>query len=426
MNIKDKIKYSKAYKITKDKDENDLIFAKEYFEVPEKFLSINPKISIGVSPDKMKFNHDLQLNDEKKISKLNLILSPRNSILKQNSKLLADDRIIKTEETTKRRFSIFSLKEKYFPKKQKLNDFKEMKITDRNELNKKNYNTIEPNKMVNNIHYKYRTFKDLKKIFKESIEREKYYKSKGTNNLIPIKVDSNIKKKYYSQEKKLKFNQTVKSNEEKYFKNLAKKCNKKEKELLINKIEDYRMKRQLKDYIENNKILSEKFGDNYWLFNLRRSDKNDFIRLNYVNVGNSNREIWKAYVDYPDKDIELIKDPYTSTRYKMPILINLSKKNKKVIKKFPNIKDINEIKIEGKNLVKKEFKDILDITESNSNCKFKLYKDPRENNKDYVNNFTCKELYDYNTVRSKGSDNRYKKSRTINKVNKRYSFYSIS
>ena len=96
-------------------------------------------------------------------------------------------------------------------------------------LNKKNYNTIEPNKMSNNIHYKYRTFKDLKKIFKESIEREKYYKSKGTNNLIPIKVDSNIKKEYFSQEKKLKFNQTAKSNEEKYLKNLAKKCKKKRK-----------------------------------------------------------------------------------------------------------------------------------------------------------------------------------------------------
>ena len=392
--------------------------------VPEKYLSINPKISIGVSPDKKQLNHN-PINNEKKKSKLNLILSSRNSIKKQNSKMLSNDKITKTEETAKRKFSIFSLKEKLIPKKQKLNSINKLKINI-NELNKKNYNNNEPKKNTINIHYKYRTFKDLKKMFKESIEREKYYKLKGTNNLIPISVDSNIKKKYFSQEKKLKFNQTMKSNEEKYLKYLAKKCKKEEKELLINNIEDYRMKRQLKECIENNKILSEKFGDNYWLFNLRRSDKNDFIRLNYVNVGNSNREIWKAYVDYPDKDIELINDPYNNTKIKMPILINLNKKSKKEIKKFPNIKDINEIKIEGKNLAKKEFKELIDITESNSNCKFKLYKDPREKNKEYINNFTCRELYEYNTIRSKDNNNKYKNSRTKNKANKRYSFYSIS
>lgn len=57
MNVKsNKIQYEKAYIITKDKDENDLIDAKEYFESPDKFLSINPKISIGVSPNKRNYN----------------------------------------------------------------------------------------------------------------------------------------------------------------------------------------------------------------------------------------------------------------------------------------------------------------------------------------------------------------------------------
>ena len=91
---------------------------------------------------------------------------------------------------------------------------------------------------------------------------------------------------------------------------MAKKCKKEQSELLINTIEEYRIKNKINEYVENNKILSEKFGDNYWLFSLRRPDKNDFIRLNYVNVGNRDREIWKRFVDYPDKEIELTNDPY--------------------------------------------------------------------------------------------------------------------
>ena len=162
----------------------------------------------------------------------------------------------------------------------------------------------------------------------------------------------------------------------------------------------------LEEYIENNKILSERFGNNYWLFNLRRSDKNDFIRLNYVNVGNSKREIWKTFIDYPDKDFEFINDPYNKIKNKIPIFINFNKKNNKV-KKLPDIKSINEIKIDGKNLVKKEFKDIIEASESKKNkCKFKVYKDPRENNKNNMNNFTCRELYEFKKIKIKDNQNK--------------------
>ena len=50
MNQKNKIKFQKGYIISRDKDENDLLDAKEYFEQADKFLDVNPKILIGVSP----------------------------------------------------------------------------------------------------------------------------------------------------------------------------------------------------------------------------------------------------------------------------------------------------------------------------------------------------------------------------------------
>ena len=429
MNLKNKIKYSKGYIIIKDTDENDLIDAKEYFEQPEKYLTLNPKIAIGVSPYKTKFyqQNKLELNTIEKDNQKKLKLS-RNSSKKRNSINIINDNITKTEEPKKLR-SLFSLKEKPIPAKLKLDnifDNQKLKMQDINQnknnniLKQKRFYTLESKKIKDNIHYQFRTFKELKKLFKDSIEREKYFKSQGTNDLMPIRTDSNIKKKYFSQEKRLKFNETAKINEEKFLKFIAKKCKKDENELLINNIEDFRLKKQIQEYVENNKILSEKFGDNYWLFSLRRSDKNDFLRLNYINVGNNKREIWKRFLDYPDKDIELINDPYNKTKNKITNMTNFSNRYKNEINKIPNLKGINDIKIEGKNLAQKEFKDIVDITQlSQNNCKFKLYKDPRENNKNYVSNFTCREFYKFNNIKirnlNKNDNNKYQKTLDKNK-----------
>ena len=394
MNKKNKIVYSKGFIITKDREEKDLIEIKECFEEPTKFLITNPKIKIGVSPDKIKPNININpiktfSSFDQKISKKeknnNLLLYSRNNPMNYaNHDLLFNERILKTEKT-KRPFSILSLRDKCTPRKLKLSNISQKE---------KNKNKI---KNLINVHYQYKTFKDLKKIFKDSIEREKYFKSKGTNGLIPLKTDINIKKKFFSQEKRLKFNQTIKSNEEKYLKTLAKKCKKEQSELLINTIEEYRIKNKINEYVENNKILSEKFGDNYWLFSLRRPDKNDFMRLNYVNVGNRDREIWKRFVDYPDKEIELTNDPYNINN-KNNLLFKF---NKKLKNKIPNIKGIIEMKIDGQNLAQKEFRDITEFVSNQKNNLFKLYKDPRENNKNYINSFTCKEIYSFNTVNNK-------------------------
>ena len=101
-------------------------------------------------------------------------------------------------------------------------------------------------------------------------------------------------------------------------------------------------------------------------------------------------------------------------------MTNFSNRYKNEINKIPNLKGINDIKIEGKNLAQKEFKDIIDITQlSQNNCKFKLYKDPRENNKNYVSNFTCREFYKFNNIKirnlNKNDNNKYQKTLDKNK-----------
>lgn len=429
MNQKNKIKFHKGYIISRDKDENDLLDAKEYFEEADKYLNVNPKILIGVSPHHK--TSDFKLKGLKSLSEKELektennnndhlkTLSRNDNHIIENSKLNINEGISKTI-VPKTTLSLLSLKEKLNLKKEKL---KNGKIKLSNILNNKKYNlTLDTKISKDHIHYQFRSLKDLKKIFQDSLEREKHFKTKGTNDLIPLKTDINIKKKYFSQEKRLKYNQTARLNTEKYLKYLAKKCKKDENELLINNIEDFRLKKQLLEYIENNKILSEKFGDNYWLFSLRRSDKNDFIRYNYFNIGNNNREIWKKFIDYPDKDVELTNDPYNQKKNKVSILKNFNKAFKNKIEIIPNIKGFNEIKIEGKNLVNKEFNDIMQTSERyKNNCKFKLYKDPREKNQFFIKNFTCRESYKYNSL-SNSNNNRYNSdSKHKNKINKCFS-----
>ena len=426
MNQKNKIKFQKGYIISRDKDENDLLDAKEYFEQADKYLNVNPKILIGVSPRHKISDYNIKSLSDQELEKTEKnnndhlkSLSRNDNHIIENSKLNINEAISKTIEP-KTTLSLLTLKEKLNLKKEKL---KNRKIKLNNILNNKKYNSSLDSKInKDNIHYKFSSLKDLKKIFKDSLEREKHFKTKGTNDLMPLKTDINIKKKYLSQEKRLIYNQTARINTEKYLKNLAKKCNKDKNELLINNIEDFRLKKQLLEYIENNKILSEKFGDNYWLFSLRRSDKNDFIRYNYFNIGNNDREIWKKFIDYPDKDVELTNDPYNQKKNKASILTNFNKTFKNKVERIPNIKGFNEIKIEGKNLANKEFNDIIQTSERyKNNCKFKLYKDPREKNQFFIKNFTCRESYKYNSLRNSNNNKYNSGSKHKNKINKCFS-----
>ena len=56
------------------------------------------------------------------------------------------------------------------------------------------------------------------------------------------------------------------------------------------------------------KGIRDKFGNNYWVADLRRPKKQDEIRINYLQNGNINKYPEKI-IDYADKEIEFINDP---------------------------------------------------------------------------------------------------------------------
>ena len=321
-----------AFLIKKDDDENHKNDVKEYFENIKQFLNKNPKISIGKFHIHQHKNNNIE--EKKCHSTVNNKNFSRNINLNSN-KLIAHTDINNIDiELPKPEICITSYKSKHkIPIK--------IKRRNRNSITeRKNYS--------NDIHYKYKSFEDLKKIFSSSKEREIKFKLKGTNNLIPLKTDNNIKKKFLEQGKNLEYNLVYKSDSERYFQNLANKCKKRESDLLVNNIQNYRMKKQIKEYLENNKLLSEKLGNNYWLFNLRRSPKHDYIKFNYCNIGTKEREIWIKYNDYPDKDIELINLPNNKNKKNIRFSTEINKnknKTKEIIQKINNFEDI---KIEGK------------------------------------------------------------------------------
>lgn len=368
---KSDITNKKRYIIKKDKDENDILDIKEYFEKTDKFLNNNPKMSIGILPNYFRKKNK---NEEIKVSlPLNSFKTKRKSRNVRASKLFLNENNSNMKSPRKDFYLLsYNNKNKTFDKKEQ------------NNFNKNN-------DRKNDIHYKLKSFEDLKNIFSDGKKREKEFKLKGTNDLIPLKTETNIKREYITQGKQLKFNSVYKSSSEKYIKKLAKKCKRNETELLVNNVQNFRIKKQIKDYVENNKILAEKFGDYYWLFSLRRSRKNDFMRFDYYNVGTSEREIWKRFVDYPDKDIEMVNLPYGKGKKNLRLYTDIYKDNKD---KIPKVNELDDIKIEGKNLVKKEYNDVIDSYNSyHKNINFKIYKDPKEEDKNYVKDLVYKEIY---------------------------------
>ena len=83
--------------------------------------------------------------------------------------------------------------------------------------------------------------------------------------------------------------------------------------------------------------------------------------------------------------------PYGKGKKNLRLYTDIYKDNKD---KIPKVNELDDIKIEGKNLVKKEYNDIIDSYNSyHKNINFKIYKDPKEEDKNYVKDLVYKEIY---------------------------------
>lgn len=491
--------HKKGFVLKKDNDIDDLRDIKEYFEDSNKYLTNFPKVKIGSNVFRTKKRKEIisseGVNAPKKTTQEDFLASSTNNQImlgknitlvnksnntKKNLKISSSQNNIfgtTDEKVTKKQlkvrpksslsvFSINNKKEKYIINKNNhtiknhfetnkiqknktdiittFNTINNGKLTHREKgknhyissIEKTNNNENEKNNNAD-IHYKYKSLQEMLEIFCKSKKREELFISKGTNDLIPKEVSDKVRKKFMHQEKILEKKMLHKNKSDFFSKYLSKKCDRKEENLLFNSIEDYRLKRQMIDYIDKIKPLRAKYGDNYWLFTLRRAEVQKNLRKNYVNIGTDEHENWVTVIDFPDKDLEIINNPEGLLKNKNNMItknnkniclfrnnsayeikshkkLNLKKKNNLIKNSeiydndVANVLKLNEMKIEGKNLVKKEFYKVfsasdIDIDTINSRMeivdgdkmgKLKVYKDPFEKKIKCINDFVCKENYD--------------------------------
>jgi len=415
--------------IRKDKDFDDLLKVKEFFEDPNKFWTKDKKMIIG--------NLNLFKNKQnKKIAKgksISLSDSLPNNIENKELKLKKKNLKVKSKSYTQGEVSIPTKKKTYILSRPKTSS-----ITKKNNFNlNPKLNTYLNNLKNNNelyyeqigIHYQKKSLSEILNILEKSKDREEKNKIKGTDCLFPKDVKKEIRQNFYDQETILKKKMKLKNNSDLLSKLISSKIKRKEDELLFNQIEEFRLKKQLIEYIEKSKGIRDKFGNNYWVADLRRPKKQDEIRINYFQNGNINKYPEKI-IDYADKDVEFINDPNRLKKNKYAKLLKNLSLNNLIISNMGlninNIEKMNEISvIKGRNIVEQEYFGIIDGNNnmSTGNKMFKLYKDPLERKYKNIKDLVCEENYNNNYKEFKNKSfnmNRKKKMDENNNVANKY------
>ena len=411
INIDVDLNLSTIHNISKKLNSNTINISKELINNDTN----NSKMFMNTKNDNNKNNND-NIIDIGKQNPFNLKSNENNNnekiknIDENNNGKMNSFRFSKKLYRNKRLF--LKSKEKKNKANTKITDIKSLKM--KNNSLPSSINSKRP--MSVGIHYQFKTSKEIVKSYEIGKNREEESKMRGTNYFIPKEVEEKTKLDYLIQEKRLKQNSEQMSKDKNISNYLSKKCHKKEENLLYNNIEDFRIKKQLLEYIENKKDLSEKLGNHYWYANLRRPDFITRPRELYLNIGKAEHEIWEPVVEFPMKNVEIIKKaeiPHKERNFEKflknnnlypSVLFNPNNKNlnvnkmkKKDINKMPNLTEMNDMVIKGKNMISFEKENFLNFDEqlNVTSHKYRVFKDPREENLKYSKDFLYKFNYKY-------------------------------
>ena len=395
-NSEKKVKMTKTYVISKDTDENDLIKVRDYFNDPKEYFNIDEsRVVFGQHPFPLRKN------------KSNTNLNSKTKVIETKNEYSAPSNPeYVTSSTPNKNFTNLPLR----PTTARLPPSHFRPTSNTKTITTKTARTFQPRQKVKNltskdfrkkdIHYDLLSNIQLKE--KENLSKQREAKSLkiGTDNLLSKFANAETREQFVEQEKMLK-NQVKSSKKfDRISSSLAKKLKRKETDLLYNKTDEYRLKKQMLNFIDNEKPIHEKYGLNYWMFSLRRPKHLDYLRVNYINVGTPEKEIWKPFIEFPYQPVETIQNPKTLVKNKFSNVINdeyYQDEIKRIKCKLPNMEGINSLCINGENLLKEEFKFLQDEKEQKDNTKVRrVYRDPFEERKNYVNEMTIKAQYDNN------------------------------
>ena len=216
----------------------------------------------------------------------------------------------------------------------------------------------ERNQFIENNKFEFVDNKRLKLIY-DSFKKRINSKKKETylkynNSDLPLNINMSLR----SQQENIIKDKLNKKENEKMEKFLLKKSKKNKEDLIFNKIDNYIYKKEIIKNVENKKEMVENNSRRDWILSLRRPKKIDGIRRTVINV---NTDKFPFYSYYTEKGNDV-----KETSVKPGINLN-SKYIKKVIKevktsnslsdyKINRLKNLDEIKIIGNDLLDVEYK----------------------------------------------------------------------
>ena len=250
------------------------------------------------------------------------------------------------------------------------------------------------------------------------------HKNKSTNTAIILKkVPFPIRESLIQQEnvfKRALKNKKINNKLEKHLRTKSHKDN--DKDLLLNKIDDFQSKTQEKIIINKNIANDVKYRDNFWNITLRNPLVNGkYERLGYLNTGTMFHPKYTLF--NINKNIEFIKNPKSEKKITQNISdLNEAIHTSKTKEQLYHLNDIKSLEIEGKNLLNLEIEresklkgkiilynknnpEYLYLKEKGYNLTNgnKTYENLKEiaNNKIFRNNYNIKDFYKHSNLSSK-------------------------
>lgn len=184
--------------------------------------------------------------------------------------------------------------------------------TSKKETIKKNYfDYIDDNK-VKSIFEEYREIKD------ENSEK--------LNDFMK-KLNPELKYELKQQETNLKLKKLEENQFDKLNDFLSKRIKTNPDDLLINRIDEHRLKREFGDLMEHKITGREKYVKNNWIISLRNQKNSKFIKNSFINMGSNYNPLWVSIRDYGAKSVDIIRSPKSKNYFEIKGLI----KDKSVI-----------------------------------------------------------------------------------------------
>ena len=265
--------------------------------------------------------------------------------------------------------------------------------------------------------------KKLKMLF-ENFEKNNLKLKRNNNNFFNSNQETfnnlpfKLKMKLDDQTHYLKIKSDLEKKNNKFSKILSKKIKKEPKDLLMNRIDIFRLKRQIYNDIENNLPIDEKYGKHKWTISLRRPENFKGERDAYVNLGSDKKPLWSIVREKFPIINELCIKPGYNLNYKD---YTEFKKNQFLpsssFKNIKTVENLEQLKIDGKDLYNIEYNREMSVK-----GKKIYYKGFFDNgniimNKDIEDYYPDKTLYkNYKDFNNNNDNNNINNIKTIKKI----------